>query len=222
VGALIDGLAARRDLDEVLVIVIADHGECFERGSYFDHADCLSEGATRIPLLVRWPPGFARGARVATPASAVDVAPSVLRALGLDVPEGLSGVPLQELSAPRFVMVQHPFYQPEAAQERSRLRREIRSVAGDPIAPLLVDAERVGIVGSDFEYFVTGGRAELHALASPAAERENLAASRPELRARLDAILADELARHPMRIVDPGRIHPELLETLRALGYAEE
>ena len=47
-----------------MVVVTADHGECFENGNYFEHADCLYEGALRVPLIVRYPDGVGAGLRV--------------------------------------------------------------------------------------------------------------------------------------------------------------
>ena len=46
IGELLDGLAGR--LDDTLTIFTADHGESFEHGVYFEHADCLYDGAIRI------------------------------------------------------------------------------------------------------------------------------------------------------------------------------
>jgi arylsulfatase len=223
VGALLEGIEAARDREHLAVLFTADHGECFEGGVYFEHSDCLREGALRVPLFVRHA-SFPAGLRVATPVSLVDVAPTLLRLAGSEPPAGLSGRPLQDLLAgdsERYVLVQYPLYQREI---EGRLGRQaaIRSVAGEPVAPILVATERVGIAGPRWKYLRTleGGAAseELFAVDD---RREEPAALDPALREELAARLDDLLAERPLRILDAGRINPELLETLRALGYAE-
>ena len=86
-GALVEGLRARGLLDETLLIVTADHGE-----ELFDHGDVghgggrVWEELIRVPMVMRWP-GVSAGRRVATPASSIDVGPTVLEALGLPTVE---------------------------------------------------------------------------------------------------------------------------------------
>jgi arylsulfatase A-like enzyme len=80
-GVLLDELAALGLAERTLVVVTSDHGEeLFERG-FLQHGKSLHEELLAIPLIVRVP-GRAP-ARVAAPAMQVDVAPTVLAALGL-------------------------------------------------------------------------------------------------------------------------------------------
>ena len=55
------GIGARRPQGDLVVVLTADHGECFEGGVFFEHADCLLEGATRVPLILRHPGAVAAG-----------------------------------------------------------------------------------------------------------------------------------------------------------------
>jgi len=102
--ALADLLA---DLDdETVVVVCGDHGEAFwehpdlerrlnddPRGYYAtDHGHSVFEEVARVPLWVR-APGIAPE-RSDRSVSLVDVAPTVLSALGAAVPDGVSGRPL--------------------------------------------------------------------------------------------------------------------------------
>jgi arylsulfatase len=226
VGVLLDELGAARARDPLAVVFTADHGECFEGGVWFEHSDCLRDGALRVPLLVR-EASFPPGRRIATPVSHVDLAPTLLRIAGLDVPAGLSGRPLQDLlgaAEDRFVLVQYPFYQ-EKMEGRSTRQAVIRSVAGEPVAPILIGTEKVGIVGPRWKYLRTLGKEssseELFAVGEGGEEPADLAALPAAERERLAARLDAELAAHPLQILDAERINPELLETLRALGYAE-
>ncbi len=81
VGALLDELEQSGIAGRTLVIVTSDHGEeLFERG-FLQHGKSLYQELLAIPLIVRVP-GRAPG-RVSAPAMQVDVAPTILAALGL-------------------------------------------------------------------------------------------------------------------------------------------
>lgn len=93
-GRLLDYLSSRPDAAELLTIVSADHGEHLSNGGR-SHGTSLVAGAIRIPLLVRGAETTA--ATVTTPASLVDVAPTVFRAEGMVIPGWMDGTPLQEV-----------------------------------------------------------------------------------------------------------------------------
>jgi arylsulfatase A-like enzyme len=221
IGDLLEGLEAQGRRSGTIIVVTADHGESFENGVYFEHADSLYDGAIRIPLIVVWPPAFEPGARIATPVTSLDIAPTLLSVLGLEIPPNYSGIPLQEAATleDRYVLIQHPFYQPVRARNRPRRQAVIRSVAGDPLSEILVGEERVGIVGQSWKLVRSRGVSALYDRAS--GERVDLAADDDSLRNELDAILDRELEARPLRITDPTEINDQLLETLRALGYVE-
>jgi len=220
IGRLLDGFSELRNLDETVVAFTADHGECFERGVYFEHADCLHRGALRIPLILRHPSTFAVGKRESTPVSSLDLAPSLLSAAGLPSEESFKGESLSSLSpdtGDRQILVQHPLYQPRTAQTRTRRNKIVRSVAGDPVRAPVLDRERVGVVGPDWKYIRSGTETEL--FPESGEEGEPLGEVSPGVVAELDDQLDQLLAEHPLRILDPGLIHDELRETLEALGY---
>jgi arylsulfatase A-like enzyme len=221
IGKLLDGLAEKRSVDNTLFVFTADHGECFENGIYFEHADCLWEPGIHIPLTVRYPSMFEAGQRVEAQSSMIDIAPTVLRAVGIDVPESMSGLPLQDHAGfgERHVLVQHPFYQPAAAERRPRLIESVRSVAGQPTAPILTGVERVGLVGPGWKFLrTTDAEHELYAL-EPVDEPHNRADDEATLAGELERLLDRKLEEHPLTVLETGNINPELLETLRALGY---
>lgn len=223
VGRLLDGLAARVDTDAMLVLLTADHGECFEHGIWFEHSDCLYEGALHVPLIVRHPRDFPAGARVPHPVSLVDVAPTVLRAAGLPVPEPAAGRPLQDSGAApnRHLLVQHPFYGEETASGRRARAAVIRSVAGQPIREILTATQWIGLVGPRWKFTARDGVEELYPMAPRPDESENRLAEEPEISAELRRRLAQELAAHPLVQIQPGEVTEELRHALEALGYVE-
>jgi arylsulfatase A-like enzyme len=83
-------------LDEALVIVTSDHGEEFLEHGGVLHSRTQYQELLHVPLIVRGP-GVPAGARIATPVSLVDVAPTVLAAMGLTVPDLMDGADLSGL-----------------------------------------------------------------------------------------------------------------------------
>jgi arylsulfatase len=223
VGRLIDGVAARTSLDDVLVLLTADHGECFENGIYFEHADCLYEGALHVPMIVRYPREFPAGMRVPQTVSILDVAPTILRAAGLPLPEALAGHPLQDAAsqAERYVLVQHPFYSDKNAAERRTRLSAIRSVAGQPVRRILTGSQWLGVVGPRWKLLDESGALELYPMAPRPDESQNRVTFEPEVAADLRRRLHDELAAHPLTHIPPGEVSEDLRRALQALGYVE-
>jgi len=80
-GVLFDGLEQRGVLRDSLVALTSDHGEeLFEHGS-FEHGHALWQEVLHVPLAF-WGPGV-RAGREQTPVSLVDLAPTLLDAVGL-------------------------------------------------------------------------------------------------------------------------------------------
>ncbi len=223
IGKLIDGVEQRAEPEDTVVVFAADHGECFENGEYFEHSDCLFEPAIRIPLLVRYPPMFAAGTRVDAQVSIIDIAPTLLRVAGADIPQDFSGRPLQDSGdfGDRYVLIQHPFYQGKLVEVRPRRRRNIRSVGGQPVGEMLVDEEKVGVVGGGFKYLRSGSEEMLFQITPETDERKNLAELDTAARARMLDHLRRELSDHDLEMIAPSEINEELLEALEALGYLD-
>jgi arylsulfatase A-like enzyme len=78
----------------LLILLTADHGESFERG-YFSHGEDLYENSTYVPLLIRFP-NQQHPRRVAGLVQSTDIAPTILNAIGLDIPNWMDGHALTE------------------------------------------------------------------------------------------------------------------------------
>jgi arylsulfatase A-like enzyme len=223
VGSFLAGLRDRMQLDEVLVILTADHGECFENGIWFEHSDCLYEGSIRVPLIVRQPEAFPPGRRVAEGVGLFDIAPTVLRSAGVEAPPALSGRPLQELGADgeRHFLVQRPYYSEKTAQERRSRGNAIRSVAGMPALHVDDESQWVGVVGPRWKLLVQNGRGELYPVAPRPDESQNLASTEPQLLDSMRSQLAEALRAHPLQPAPGGEVSEELRDALEALGYVD-
>jgi arylsulfatase A-like enzyme/Tfp pilus assembly protein PilF len=96
VGRLLDALRARNTLDDTLVVAIADHGEALGDHGEDEHGVFLYDEVIRIPWIVAGP-GARHGHVVAEQVRATDLMPTVLDALGIEVPAGLDGESLTAL-----------------------------------------------------------------------------------------------------------------------------
>jgi len=93
--------------DDAVVVVFGDHGESLDEHDYhFSHGRLAHSPDTHVPLLVRLPSSQPRV--VDTPVTLADVAPTILRALGLPVPPSMSGDALHEVDPGRVVATSTP------------------------------------------------------------------------------------------------------------------
>jgi predicted AlkP superfamily pyrophosphatase or phosphodiesterase len=90
VGSLMQALAANGDLAETLIVVMADHG-----GHERRHGTERPEDMT-IPWLI-WGPGICAGHRIEGEVRLIDVAPTLLYALGVPRPGGWRGAVIDEV-----------------------------------------------------------------------------------------------------------------------------
>ncbi len=98
VGRVLDHLQGSGDWENTLILFTSDHGELLgDYGSFGKR--CMLDSAARIPLLAHWPGHLPAGGRCDAPTSLLDVAPTCLRAAGLDVPAELAGAPLPRIAS---------------------------------------------------------------------------------------------------------------------------
>jgi arylsulfatase A-like enzyme len=196
-------------LDHALVIVVADHGEeLWERGLH-GHGHTLHDELIRVPLLVRVP-GQQRARRSAAPVSLIDLAPTVLEAVGAPVPERMAGRSLWPLLSGRAGGGGFAGEAPLVAElmEAPVMRRGL----GHERALLLGDDKLiVGIDGARHYYDRARDPGERGGEGPP-----------DERRRRLDAALERYLA----AVGTPAKAETQPLDDatraeLRALGYLE-
>jgi arylsulfatase A-like enzyme/Tfp pilus assembly protein PilF len=185
-----------------LVIVTGDHGEGLGDHGEETHGVFAYEATLRVPLIVAQvggPPaaasGSGRGRAVATPAQHVDILPTILDGLGLNVPATLPG---QSLLKPVPDEDARASYFEALSPSLNRGWAPLRGV----------------LVGRD--KYVNLPLEELYDLGRDPAEATNLSDTQASRRRSLDARL---MAFGP---TEPGERREENAETasrLRALGY---
>jgi arylsulfatase A-like enzyme len=197
-GRLMDGLRDRGLDAHTLIVFTSDHGEEFgEHGSVGLHAHTLFHELLRVPLVVRRPRGEYGGARVGTQVSGIDVAPTILDAVGIDPPavfEGRSLLPAIEGTEPLPPL---------------------------PTLSAMDGLGRLAVRDGRWKLISPGG---LYDLSADPGEQHNLRRANEACRARRrimrEQVLAWAAARPAYRgpTVDPN-LDEELGQRLRALGY---
>jgi arylsulfatase A-like enzyme len=92
VGRFLDYLRRTGILDRSIVFIIADHGEAFREHGAQDHNNKPYQNNTHVPLIVH-APGAGAG-RFREPCSLIDVGPTTLGFLGIEIPSAYRGIDL--------------------------------------------------------------------------------------------------------------------------------
>lgn len=96
VGRVVADLKTKGLYDDMLIILMSDHGEHMEEhGVYYGHALPYEE-VLHVPLIIKWPGKWNAGTVVRERVSIMDVLPTILETVGLAVPEGLDGRSLRD------------------------------------------------------------------------------------------------------------------------------
>jgi arylsulfatase A-like enzyme len=91
---LFDELRSAGMWDDTLIVVTSDHGEEFgEHGKVGAHSHTLYDELLRVPLILRMP-GHFEGVEIEQMTRGIDLAPTILDALGIPIPEQMQGVSL--------------------------------------------------------------------------------------------------------------------------------
>ncbi|MFQ5526148.1 MAG: sulfatase [Thermoanaerobaculia bacterium] len=97
-GELIAWLRESGLIDDTVVVLVADHGEGFNEHDELQHGYAPYEEVTSIPMMVRLPPVYGLAPRtVDDVVGLVDVMPTVLDLVGIDLPRSARGRSLSPL-----------------------------------------------------------------------------------------------------------------------------
>lgn len=91
IGRLLNALRSEGEYDRTMIIFTSDHGDMLG-DHHLWRKTYAYEGSARIPLIIKLPSTFGRGrSRVAEPVTLEDVMPTILEAVGADVPATVDG-----------------------------------------------------------------------------------------------------------------------------------
>jgi arylsulfatase A-like enzyme len=217
VGQIYRELERSGVLDDTLLIITSDHGESLGEHGRFGHGGYLQNTVLHVPLIVRYPRQFARGARPDAAVSLVDVYPTIREALELNVMPSTDGMSLTRMAE----LQQRPV---RIVAEYSAVSERVWRAAGRRLGCDYARAGRraASLQTADFKYiWSSDGRNELYDLGSDPGERHNLIVRRSDTAARLHAELHDVLlglAREETA-EPPREVDPAVRDLLRSLGY---
>ncbi|HSZ63106.1 MAG TPA: sulfatase-like hydrolase/transferase [Terriglobales bacterium] len=102
VGKLLRQLKARGIYDQSVIAVMADHGESLGAHGEDTHGIFLYDETIHVPLLIKLPRESGRGnqKRIENRVELVDVLPTLLQAVGAEIPHEVQGESLLELMTP--------------------------------------------------------------------------------------------------------------------------
>jgi arylsulfatase A-like enzyme len=83
-GRLFEFFRRKNLIDDTVVIITADHGECMGENGFLWHAFCLYDPLIRVPLIIRYPDWFAKGSQSKQLVQTNDLVPTLLAGLGID------------------------------------------------------------------------------------------------------------------------------------------
>ena len=106
-GALMDELRQRGLYDDMMIVVTSDHGEEFADHGGFWHGTTLYDEQVHVPLFVKLPGNERAGTRVGHWVQSVDLMPTILRRVGLEIPRGVQGGDLNEGTTRVFAEESH-------------------------------------------------------------------------------------------------------------------
>ncbi|MBN2138669.1 MAG: sulfatase-like hydrolase/transferase [Sedimentisphaerales bacterium] len=97
IGRLLDTLKKTGLADNTIVVFTSDHGEMF--GAQGRRAkNIFYEEAARIPFLISWPNKIPKGIRIDAPLSTVDMMPTILSLMDLEIPTDVEGTDLSRIA----------------------------------------------------------------------------------------------------------------------------
>ncbi|MCB9597568.1 MAG: sulfatase [Sandaracinaceae bacterium] len=86
----VEGLQELGLYDDIIFVVTADHGEEFNDHGSFGHGHSIFQELLHVPLMVRWN-GVIDPRRIGPTVSTMDIAPTVLEAAGIAIPDEFEG-----------------------------------------------------------------------------------------------------------------------------------
>ncbi len=210
--ATLDELGRR---DDTLFVFTSDHGEAFGEHGQWQHHQSLYQEELAVPWVVRWPGRIVPG-EIDTPASLIDVAPTILGLIGIDAPDGWRG---RDLAAQCREIAARARHEPARPLFAHTLYDEPSGRAGTEVAVVLWPLKLIAEVRDDD--FIPR---ELYELQSDPDETRNrlgdpeLARARDHLSAAGRAMLAWDTAARGAD-TQAAEMDDALREWMKQMGY---
>jgi arylsulfatase A-like enzyme len=206
IGRLLTAMKDHGTDNRTLIVLTADHGQSLSEHDYIGHSTELFGEIMSVPLIIHYPPSIPSGIEVAHHVRSIDIMPTILDLLDIDIPEtsqGRSLVPL--VGGPRADDIDPMVYL-------------------ETLHPVKKKTRLFGIVSGDHKYIrsIEGDREELYQITTDPGEMNNLAETQTALRdsMRVELLtLMEEMEAHASSRERP--LDRETTEAMKALGYIQ-
>ncbi|MEM9404953.1 MAG: sulfatase [Acidobacteriota bacterium] len=192
-----------------LNVFLSDHGESLGEHGYWGHGKNTHWANLRVPLFF-WGDGVPRGQRLASPASLVDVAPTLLELLSLEAPESFTGRSLKGAWTGDFDEARHRY---SFGDRHTAIRVKSRSTFKNPLEIALETS------GTKVIFSFEKRQARFYDIAGDPSENRPLQESPIEARPPLARQLANWYRGLEKFESRSGVLSDEDREKLEALGY---
>jgi arylsulfatase A-like enzyme len=215
-GRFIEYLKSKGLYDQTLIIVAADHGEAFgeRHGRVVEHGHGkhLYDTTQHVPLIVKLP-GGTRNMRIDHVVELVDIAPTILDYLQIDIPKSFRGKSLLDLL--KGISREEDG---RAFAERMPTAPKLSLMSKDRADEKLL----VSFRSMDTKYIrnLSGTKQELYLCVQDPAETKNVFTEHTELAEQYSSRINDVLGE---RIdISSTQIDNSVLDQLRSLGYVDD
>ncbi|MEM8962309.1 MAG: sulfatase-like hydrolase/transferase [Acidobacteriota bacterium] len=204
-GALIAKLRDAGVYERTIIVVTADHGEGMGEHNESTHSLLAYNSTLHIPLVIKPPTGVPSNQRIAARVGLVDIFPTVLEWLNIDVPDDIQGQSLvRHLNPEGTPLTDRVIYAETLSPRINHEWGELRALYVDELK------------------YIHGPRPELFDIAADPRELDDLIAERPDDAARLKSNLESYLDRYAVDGLDASvAIDDETAQRLMALGYLQ-
>jgi len=185
---LVNALQQDQTSQNTLLVLTGDHGESFERG-FLNHGEDLYESSVHVPLLIKFP-GRTKGEKLSIQAQSIDIAPTILQAVGITPPDWMDGVSLASA---------------DGLENRETIAVNYKDPAHGKIYKLPTKAA-IRWRGLKLIVSCDSGEAELYDLGRDPAERRNLVPSSPTTAREMWQKLEDRLGKGAVKM--PCKFEP--------------
>jgi arylsulfatase A-like enzyme len=218
-GEVWETLSREGLLESSIVVFTSDHGEeLLQHNNYFYHSCSIYESVLHIPLVIRFPDQSLSGVRISQLVENIDITPTLLELLGVDLPNSFEGQTLLPLlnrepgAKERFTRSLAEYHRPGTGW--------IGSIRTDRWHYTYNPEKITTACRPEGDYFQVAEE-ELYDHSKDAMEVHNVAT--------LHADVMAELKREILEAFDgqrewgpPRRANPEVIERLKAMGYLAE
>jgi choline-sulfatase len=202
-GKLFAYLSSHGLYSNSIIAVMADHGEALGQHGEEAHGIFLYDETVHIPLLIKLPEGRLGGRRISSRVRLVDVAPTILEAARIPVPDEMQGESLLHALAPDAP--ERPVYSETSYPQQGFGWSEIRSLREGKYL------------------FIQAPRRELYDVSTDPLATHNLAEEHAAIANTLEAQLMEiqqQYSSSPPSANQVANLTPDQEKALTALGYA--